>query len=188
MSAIGQGFGAIAYLDADNWFSPEHIASLAALHKETGAAVCTSSRNLHRPDGTLLMPCPESDGSTFADTSCIFLARPAFKVAAFWALMDPKLHAIGDRIIMRRVRRSKLKTAFSGQPTVAYRTTFPRHYELAGESPPPEAKESTDDSMAAYRHLIAKGGPDLRIRFRNKKKRTRQKKRARRRKRRAWRK
>jgi hypothetical protein len=177
MSAIGQGFGAIAYLDADNWFSPEHIASMVALHGETGAAVCTSSRNLHRPDGTLLMPCPESDGTTFADTSCIFLARPAFKVAAFWALMDPKLHAIGDRMIMRRVRRLKLQTAFSGQPTVAYRTTFPGHYDLAGELPPPEAKDSTEKTRAAHRYLLGKGGPDLLTGVWKKKKGTKWKKR-----------
>src|SRR3989344_8281647 len=34
--AIGQGFDAIAYLDADNWYYPEHIASMVAAHKESG--------------------------------------------------------------------------------------------------------------------------------------------------------
>ena len=57
MSAIGQGFEAIAYLDADNWFAPEHIESLVRLHEETGADVCLSSRDLHRIDGSRLGPC-----------------------------------------------------------------------------------------------------------------------------------
>src|SRR6266478_7359441 len=44
-AAIRQGFDAIAYLDADNWYYPHHVASLIALHEMTGAAVCTSQRS-----------------------------------------------------------------------------------------------------------------------------------------------
>src|SRR5258705_8390414 len=40
-AAVSRGFDAIAYLDADNWYYPTHIASLIGLHTRTGAAVCT---------------------------------------------------------------------------------------------------------------------------------------------------
>ena len=39
VAAIGQRFDAIAYLDADNWYDPEHIDTLMELHKKTGSAV-----------------------------------------------------------------------------------------------------------------------------------------------------
>ena len=79
--AISQGFDAIAYLDADNWYSSEHIATMAALHQKTGAAVITAARNLHRLDGTLLGVCAECNGDTFVDTNCYFFTRAAFSVA-----------------------------------------------------------------------------------------------------------
>ena len=69
MSAIGQGFDAIAFLDADNWYLPDHIASLVELHDSTGADVCISHRDLYHLDGTRLGPCDETDGERFADTS-----------------------------------------------------------------------------------------------------------------------
>ena len=54
MSAIGQGFDAITYLDADNWYEPNHIASLLELHRSTNAEVCTSMRNFHHVNGEQL--------------------------------------------------------------------------------------------------------------------------------------
>jgi glycosyltransferase involved in cell wall biosynthesis len=42
MAAISEGHDGIAFLDADNWFREDHVAQLIALHKDTGAAVCTS--------------------------------------------------------------------------------------------------------------------------------------------------
>ena len=49
--AISQGFDAIAYLDDDNWYYPEHIETMVHLHRQSNAAVITASRNLHRLDG-----------------------------------------------------------------------------------------------------------------------------------------
>ena len=82
MSAIGRGFDAIAFLDADNWYKPRHIESLIALHRETGAEVCTSGREIRRVDGSFLTVCPFSDGDLFVDTSCYLFTRGAFRTAA----------------------------------------------------------------------------------------------------------
>ncbi len=51
LSAVGQGFDAIAYLDADNWYTRGHVASLIALHERTGAPICVSRRILYHLDG-----------------------------------------------------------------------------------------------------------------------------------------
>ena len=100
ISAVGQGFEAIAFLDADNWYEPTHIETLVNLHLSTKATVCTSSRNLYTPEGGLLGKCPEVDGARFVDTHCMFLTRGAFKTISFWYLVpDPSPHgAFNDRV------------------------------------------------------------------------------------------
>jgi glycosyltransferase involved in cell wall biosynthesis len=140
VAAIGQGFDAIAYLDADNWYDPEHINILLKLHKKTRAAVVTSARNLHRLDGKMLGKCPEVDGKSFVDTSCLFLTRAAFGIIQVWYLMDPQYHAIDDRVIWANILSSNLSKAHSVKATVAYRTAFTFHYSRFGENPPEGAK------------------------------------------------
>src|SRR5258708_138089 len=96
-AAIRQGFDAIAYLDADNWYYPHHIASLIALHETTGAAVCTSKRAFHHLDGRFMGVCLTSDGEHFRDTSCLMLTRPALELASLWGELAPDEHALDDR-------------------------------------------------------------------------------------------
>ncbi len=84
VTAICQGFDALAYLDADNWYEPTHLESLAVLHRATGAAVCSSTRNLYGPDGRLLGRCPEVEGEQFVDTNCLFLTSAAFAAVSVW--------------------------------------------------------------------------------------------------------
>lgn len=154
--AISQGFDAIAYLDADNWYDPEHIATLVALHLQTGAAVVTAARNLHRLDGSLLGPCPESNGETFVDTNCYFLSRAAFGIVPVWWMMEPWMHAVDDRVLLGYIRKARLSQAHSKRPTVAYRTAFKFHYRRAGEIPPPGAKGG-EDIFAALKRLREHG-------------------------------
>lgn len=73
--AVGLGYDAIAYLDADNWFDPEHIASLVTLYLQTNAAVVTSRRAFVRIDGSYMAECTASDGDSFSDTNCLFITR-----------------------------------------------------------------------------------------------------------------
>ena len=73
LSAMNQGFDAIAFLDADNWYYPQHIEEMLCLHRKTGAAICTAARTIHRLDGSLMFPDRESDGDSHVDTSCFFV-------------------------------------------------------------------------------------------------------------------
>lgn len=54
LSAFAQGYDAVAFLDADNWYRSDHIQRLLELHRRTGAAVCTSRRSMHRADGSYM--------------------------------------------------------------------------------------------------------------------------------------
>ena len=138
--AVSQGFDAIAYLDADNWFYPEHIATMVELQQNSGASVVTSARNLHRLDGSLLGLCPHVDGNSFIDTSCFFLTRTAFILLPVWWCIPSHLHAIGDRVLWGNVQYLKLSHAHSTSVTVAYRTAFIEHYQKFNETPPEGAK------------------------------------------------
>jgi hypothetical protein len=165
MSAIGQGFDAITYLDADNWFSPDHIKSLIALHHATGASICTSKRSLHRLDGSPMAVCLASDGEAFCDTSCLLLMRPAFHLTSAWALMDPDEHAIDDRVIWYRVRESGLPRAHTGKATVAYRVTHAGIYRDLRE-PVPAGVKQPHSIRAALDKWVAKGNPPLEVSWR----------------------
>lgn len=150
LSAVGQGFDAIAYLDADNWYQPHHIDSLVALHRSSGAIVCTASRTIHRMDGSLMFEDLESDGRQHVDTNCIFLTRSAFRVISAWALMPRQFGAVGDRLVWGIIRGHQYPTAHHSEPTVAYRSQYHVHYEALGEAPPAEAKSNTESTGAAF--------------------------------------
>jgi hypothetical protein len=139
--AVSEGYDAIALLDADNWYQPDHVSSLLALQAQTGAALCTSARSLHRMDGSLLAPHdPESDGASFADTSCMLYLRPAFGLLPLWGQMPRQFGPICDRIVWAAVQSRKIATAHSGLPTMAFRTCYCNHYKVRGETPPPDCK------------------------------------------------
>ena len=149
LSAASSGFDAVAFLDADNWYQPDHIASLVELQISTSAAVCTSGRSIHRLDGSLLLPLdPESNGDHFADTSTHFYHRTAFHILPVWGLMARELAPIGDRIVWGAVLARKLPKAHSGRPTLAFRTQYSAHYAKAGEPPPPDAKAPQENGPA----------------------------------------
>ncbi|MEO0035631.1 MAG: hypothetical protein RLZZ501_1654 [Pseudomonadota bacterium] len=139
MSAIAQGFDAIAYLDADNWFRSDHLERMLELHRSKGVSICTSNRTMHRLDGSILYCDLENDGVTFVDTSCFFLTRRAFRLAALWGMMPNQLSPLCDRIFWQAVQSSRLPRAHSREATVAFRTRYASHYAFAGEEPPPGA-------------------------------------------------
>jgi len=154
LSAIRQGFDAVAYLDADNWYSSDHITTLVSLHRETGAAVCTSRRNLHRLDGSLLGPCSDVDGEKFTDTNCLMLTKAAFGAVSAWMSIPAEFHCVGDRIMWSHILNHGFSRVHSGQATVAYRTAFKFHYRRFGETPPPGSKTGAAISNAIKRLQI----------------------------------
>jgi glycosyltransferase involved in cell wall biosynthesis len=143
ISAICQGCEAIAYLDADNWYEPDHLQLLCEAHNRTGAAVCTSGRTLYDLNGERLGVCQEVDGDTFVDTNCLFLTRRAFGVVAAWYMMPRSRVEVGDRIVWKAIKDAKLNRAHLERPTVNYRTRHRAHYLRFGKQPPPGTKHIT---------------------------------------------
>lgn len=142
VSAISQGFEAIAYLDADNWYEVDHLQTLLQAQQATKAAVCTCGRNLFDLEGKLLGPCPEVDGKQFVDTNCFLLTRPAFSLVSVWYMLPRAQAKAGDRVFWRAVLESKLGHTHVPDRTVAFRTIYEAHYRYFGKEPPPGAKRT----------------------------------------------
>lgn len=148
VTAICQGFDALAYLDADNWYEPTHLETLAVLHRATGADVCSSTRNIYHPHGTLLGRCPEIDGESFVDTNCLFLTSTAFPAIASWYLVPSGQSLMGDRFVWNTIKNMNLRRAHTGLPTVAYRTRYRFHFDYFGAAAPAGAKELVWDPVS----------------------------------------
>jgi hypothetical protein len=158
MLAITEGCDAVAYLDADNWVEPDHVAGLVQLHAAASAPVCVASRSLQRLDGSLLDPRGEAaDGRELVDTSCLFLTGPALRVALLWGFVPAHLHPVDDRIVWAALRGLGVRIARRLTPTVRYRTAYRVHYEERGELPPPGAKghDNVLRALAAWSALAA---------------------------------
>lgn len=150
--AFALGADAVAFLDADNWFDADHIASLVALQRATGAPVVTSRRKLVGLDGEVMGVCDDSNGLTFCDTNCLFFTHDAAELATSWWRIPARLHAIDDRVIWARVLRSGCAIARTLQPTSNYRTAFRFHYERY-RRPVPRAVKPADDIRALDREI-----------------------------------
>ncbi|MBT6089062.1 MAG: glycosyltransferase [Rhodospirillaceae bacterium] len=144
MDAIGDGFDAIAYLDADNWFEPDHIATLVTLHSETGADLVSSGRVIHAIDGTVLLPDGETgDGERHADTSAIMVAASGFSVVPIWALMPDEMGPNCDRVFFQAAMRIGLKHEHSEGETLHFTSRYGPHYRATGLPVPPDANGMT---------------------------------------------
>jgi glycosyltransferase involved in cell wall biosynthesis len=158
--AIGLGYDAVAFLDADNWYRPDHIAKLASLCEATGAGFLSSGRMLCRPDGSQMGICPFTDADRFVDTSCMMFTRSGFHVLAKWSLMPDYAHVIGDRVMLHYVKEAGLLRAHSPDPSVYYRCTKQGVYERLGEPIPPGVREPVDYASGMSR-WIAAGHPPI---------------------------
>jgi hypothetical protein len=161
LKAIEQGYDAIAYLDSDNWYEPNHISSLLDLQAKTSAAVCTSKRRIHHLDGRPMAICLGSDGEQFCDTSCLMLLRPAFDLTSVWASILPGEHGIDDRIMWHAVKRGGYRRTHSDLPTVCYRATHAGFYVYTGWPVPNEAVRNNKAVEEAHARWKARGNPAL---------------------------
>jgi hypothetical protein len=130
--AAQAGFDAIAYLDADNALRPRHLESLVVTHFATAAAVCYSGRTLELPDGLQVPTRLPDDAQGHIDTSCLFLARPAFELLGFWERYPRHLSVLGDRVFVSALRARGFVPACSGALTTRYTIRDPAVYAAMG--------------------------------------------------------
>lgn len=149
--ADAEGYDFIAYLDADNWYHPEHLSSLIALWQSVKTPAVTSFRTLHRWDGTLLnITEPAEDKLLHIDTSCLLLHRDAFHIANVWHRMPRQLSPICDRVMLAALIHGQLQVTSSLLRTVAFRTQYQNHYLAAGEAAPEGSKSGVVKPCIEY--------------------------------------
>jgi hypothetical protein len=100
-------------------------------------------------NGSLLGLCPFSDGQTFVDASCLWLAGEARALGADWAAIPHDIAILSDRVMWHKVKARGFRTAHTGRPTVAYRTAYIGDYQMFHENPPPEADKTGAELVAA---------------------------------------
>ena len=139
-----QDADAIAFLDAGNWYYPDHLRSLSDIGEAAQLGVVASARMLHRLDGSPMIKCRTVDGRNYIDTNCLMVLQPAFRYLIAWVLQGQDTAAKTDQYLWRLMRSSGARLGFVDRPTVAYRTRHRAHYEQAREPAPPEAIRRTD--------------------------------------------
>lgn len=158
--AMGLGYDVILFLDADNWYFPDHVSSVVDCIMSTGAAFVSTSRALYRPDDSFISLCPNTDPNHFIDTNCMAFGSAAFYLLFNWVLMPSYAHLIGDRVMLHHVLESGLPRQHLDKPTVAYRCGKAGIYRQLGLPVPPDVDESPDYA-SAFRRWSADGFPNL---------------------------
>jgi len=158
--AIGLGVDAVAFLDGDNWYGPDHIASLLAEMDEHQADFVSSSRTLCRLDGTVMGPCPLTDPERFIDTNAMLFGRGSLHLLHQWVLMPPYCHLIGDRIMLHHLKQSGVQRRHLNQGSVFYRCAKEGLYLQLQQSVPPGV-QPRPDYETSFRLWTHDGYPPL---------------------------
>jgi glycosyltransferase involved in cell wall biosynthesis len=138
--ADSYGFDAVAYLDADNWFEPDHIENLVRVHETSGSVLITCKRKYYDLAGNLLpISQLDEDRNLHVDTSCWLIFRPAFANLRVW-LMPKPLSPLCDRIFFRKILNDRYTVTATDYRSVAFRTQYADHYIAAGRAVPDGAK------------------------------------------------
>lgn len=134
--AVAMGCDPILLLDADNWYSSDHVENAIRLKVfDPELDVVFSSRNIVLDDGTCYANAPEDASRTFADTSTMCFFGSSFRVLPLFSFIPRELSPICDRIIFSTIRSLGLKAAWSEVPSLFFRSHYCAHYILAGKVP-----------------------------------------------------
>ncbi len=119
--AAAEGYDLIAFLDADNWYDPDHVETCLAAATDPATDVVLAHRRLIAEDGTALA----DHGPPLAehcDTNCFAFLPGAFSILPVWALIPTYLSDQGDRIFYHQLKTFGLELRQTDHPTVNYVT------------------------------------------------------------------
>ncbi|MFM7087810.1 MAG: glycosyltransferase [Cyanobium sp.] len=140
LAAMNEGCDGIAFLDADNWFRPDHLEQAIATRAQGNFEVVFSDRQIVFPDGQrLLTPGQEDLDHSHVDTSCMVIFPPAFASLALWAQMPAAYGPICDRVVFRELM-ARYRCGWTGCATLYFETWYWNHFLAAGLIPPLTAK------------------------------------------------
>ena len=141
--ALAQGYDAVAFLDADNWFEPRHIERLLARQHETGAGAVFSLRNIYLPDGTKVPKDDEMDVARLhADTSCMFITRGCEFALHLWGQMPMEWGPVCDRVVF--VELAGHRIAWTKNRTMNFKSHYAGTYVAAGRPVPSDIHQIPD--------------------------------------------
>ena len=182
--AVALGCQCVMFLDADNTYEPQHVATMLAVHFQSKSRVVGARRRiLHWQDDVEMGVKDFSDGDGLVDTNCLVLFDEAVLLAPRWVeackwktgKWQPQQpnHTGADRYFWRDIVRPN-STAngsipFSGQKTVNYRTRWFLHYVdqtrrrdglfvVDGLRPPCPAIAMEGDQRKSLRWMVVDGG------------------------------
>ncbi len=142
--ALNEGADVVCFLDADNLYLPDHVASLVKVYEEArtrGSALDAvfAHRHVFLPGREALrIVDPEDMACRHVDTSCFSFARSAAFMWTLWGMIPPSWTPICDRVMFDLVKIHGLEVAWTGQHTVLYESNWSPHYQMAGLPPPTE--------------------------------------------------
>jgi hypothetical protein len=151
MCALNENADIVCFLDADNLYQPDHVASLvrtyqqASKHGQVLDAVF-SHRHIFLPGKEhLRLEDPEDLSRGHVDTSCFSFARSAAFMWTLWGMIPACWTPCCDRVMFDFARLNQLKAAWTGLHTVLYESNWSVHYMLAGLPIPTEGLH--DDTL-----------------------------------------
>jgi glycosyltransferase involved in cell wall biosynthesis len=155
LSAFSQGYEVVFFLDADNWYEPQHVQIMIDVLKESGADAAIGTRTIRSRDGTLMyVDTIESNGENMIDTNTWALTARSLPYLHTW-IVPPAQRLWSDRSFDHAMRNSGLTIARCHVPTVAYVTRWAWHYQHAGLQIPDDAvwiDQSADGTLIHRRH------------------------------------
>ena len=175
LSAINLGFEVVFFLDADNWYTSDHVSEALRLKAENPEIdIAVLGRHIVLPDGTPVQADPEDENKSHIDTSCYAFFESSFGLLPTWAMMPTFLGPICDRIIFFAVKSRKFKLAWSERKTCYFTSNFRAHYLHANKKPPTKTNDSDTaliaKNYAANKALFkARTGLDFSINYEQKK-------------------
>jgi Glycosyl transferase family 2 len=138
--AFAEGADAVAFLDADNWVSPNHT-ELIVEALGTDPDFIWARAHIMLPDGDEL---PQGD-KTIRDTNCTILTRKSSFMAPIWSMFPPSFGAGEDGLTSPICEKLNLTTEIiSRDRTVWYYTNYLIHYQRMGKKPVIGTKDRPD--------------------------------------------
>ena len=140
---------AVTYLNADNYWSPDHWAMVNQTRASSQKNIIISGRRLIHENGK------ETEDFTkdFFDTNTITLFGDAKKIGLLWGRYPREMSLVGDRIISKYIQKHfSNEIAFTNEATVNY------SYSLI-------SKEKVVAFKAWYKANYAQISDDFRRRF-----------------------
>lgn len=144
LCALNEGADVVCFLDADNLYEPDHVASLVRLYEQAerqgqSLDAVFSYRYLFVPGHEhLRLPDEEEMTRTHVDTSCYSFSRSAAFMWTVWGMLPRAWTPLCDRVMFNFGKMNQLKAAWTGLHTVLYESNWSMHYKQAG-LPVPES-------------------------------------------------